>query len=188
MDSLRLNLIKTLPWKDRQWSSRSKVILLHLCDTWAQFPSSKLHKYPNIFKIISSGNGKLWKLAWQCNMVWPFLPHFLHFIWGHHNVWWSTSHCWQYKQNSSIAIFVKRVLLQELNFLKYFLSIFITCLIFAIEIIESLIFRKLQLMQIRIFFLLTKPHVCFVGKYDNYMKSHTQPIAHFLLQATLSRT
>ena len=52
------------------------------------------------------------------------------------------------------------------SYLKYFLSIFVTWVIFSKELIESLIFRKLQLMQIRIFFLLTKPHVCFVRKWE----------------------
>ena len=110
----------TLPWKDLQWSCWSKVILLHFFDTWAQFPSSKLHKYPNIFKIISSGNGKVWKLTIQCNMVWPFFPHFLHIICGHHGVWWSTFHCWQYEQNSSVAISLIKGITTRTQFSKIF--------------------------------------------------------------------
>ena len=47
------------------------------------------------------------------------------------------------------------------SYLKYFLSIFVTWVIFSKELIESLIFRKLQLMQIRIFFFTYKTSCVF---------------------------
>ena len=144
----------TLPWKDLQWSSWSKVILLHFFDTWAQFPSSKLHKYPNIFKIISSGNGKVWKLTIQCNMVWPFFPHFLHIICGHHGVWWSTFHCWQYEQNSSVAISLIKGITTRTQFSEIF-----SFNIYHLKWLKLWSSGSFSWCRLE-YFLLTKPHVC----------------------------
>ena len=144
----------TLPWKDLQWSCWSKVILLHFFDTWAQFPSSKLHKYPNIFKIISSGNGKVWKLTIQCNMVWPFFPHFLHIICGHHGVWWSTFHCWQYEQNSSIAISLIKGITTRTQFSEIF-----SFNIYHLKWLKLWSSGSFSWCRLE-YFLLTKPHVC----------------------------
>ena len=144
----------TLPWKDLQWSCWSKVILLHFFDTWAQFPSSKLHKYPNIFKIISSGNGKVWKLTIQCNMVWPFFPHFLHIICGHHGVWWSTFHCWQYEQNSSVAISLIKGITTRTQFSEIF-----SFNIYHLKWLKLWSSGSFSWCRLE-YFLLTKPHVC----------------------------
>ena len=116
-------------------------------------------------------------------MVWPFSPHFLQVVCGHQAVSWPTSHCWQNKQKSSKAILVKRVLCTSTTQLsEIVILILISCLICAIEVNRLKVwssgsFSWWELEIIIVFFLLTKPHVCF-GKYDNYIKGHTLGLSH----------